>query len=179
MSASLEKQSPHSRASWWLPATAFVLTYAGLVGFVLVTSQQLPVRMAIHFDIAGTANGWATAVWHTRMMLGMPLMVLGFFSLISWLCWKFPSAVPMNVPDKAYWAVPERREQAALIMARSLLWLCSIMTLFFASMHWEVVQANRLHPAKLPATAMGPMLIGFFALMAVWMIHLITRFARK
>ena len=54
--------------------------------------DQLPARMAIHFDINWRANGWASRAAACELMLGMLVFMLITFSVVLWFMRRTPQA---------------------------------------------------------------------------------------
>lgn len=174
----------HTRTEppWWmdlvLPAMTYVLLYAGFIWYVVSTTADMPAKMATHFNAEGAANGWMSTSEHKLFICLMPAGTLLFFALIMWPMVRFPKVFDLNVPHKAYWMAPENRPRGLRILARSKLWLCCIMVLFFGGIHWHILQANMTSPPRLPSGLMIPLLTAFFALMMLWIVHLIYSFTR-
>lgn len=71
----------------------------------------LPDPMATHFDFAGTPNGWMSKEGFVLFYgLFLPFMT-GVFALIGTFIRKMPDKM-INIPHKAYWLAPERREKS-------------------------------------------------------------------
>jgi uncharacterized membrane protein len=72
---------------------------------------QLPDPVATHFDFAGTPNGWMSKK-HFAYFYGILLPLLtGIFALLGLIIRKMPDKL-INIPHKAYWLAPERREKS-------------------------------------------------------------------
>lgn len=77
----------------------------------------LPDSMAIRFDLAGDPNGWMSRKAFTiYYMIFLPAMT-GTFALASFFIGKLPDS-KINIPHKAYWLAPERREKSIRSLRR-------------------------------------------------------------
>lgn len=160
-----------------LPACVLVGMHAALVTFVYATLNRLPKKVAVHFDLQGRANGWESREWNAWLTGLFPLGLHAFFALIVWLTWRLPKVMPLNVPRRDHWTRPEHRAEAVLIMGGGMLWFCSIMTAFFGALHWLMVEANQVSPPYSPPGTMIPILVAFFALLLVWIMGFMYRYA--
>ncbi len=179
---SLQESKPAPSAPWWqgclLPALVFALLYAGLVWYVFESTSGLPKRLATHFNLEGSANGWMSTRGHILFTCLMPAGLLVFFGFVLWLSWRFPKTFALNVPHKAYWMTPENLGRALSLIGRAMLWLSCLLLLFFGGLHWQIIQANQASPPRLPAGAMIPQLAVFFALLILWIVNLFYSFTR-
>lgn len=80
-------------------------------------SALLPDTMATRFDLAGDPNGWMTKrgfiMFYTALLIGMT----GGFALASLWVGRLPDS-KINIPHKAYWLAPERREKSIRSLRR-------------------------------------------------------------
>lgn len=154
----------------------FALAIAA-AAFVLYTGQELPPRVASHFDFSGTANGFMSRegylAFMTPITVGIPLAM----ALIApWLGRRWPGSV--NLPHRDYWLAPERREASIDSLAAAMALLAWALLLFLCFAHWRVVEANRLRPPQLAPSAFLPGLVAFLALAGFWTAWLYRRFRR-
>ena len=116
--------------------------------FIAVTSSALPARVASHFVRGGEANGWMTRESYVAFILGVALGVPLFVAtLIAWLPRAFAGAV--NLPNRAYWFAPERREGTLASLAAFAWSFGAALALLLAGLHWTVVAANAHTPPRL------------------------------
>lgn len=117
---------------------------------------QLPERMATHFGVDGTPNGWmsrnSAALFQCALQVLLPLLFAG----IAWVLPRFPNSM-INLPNREYWLAPERRDGALAHMATMLLAVGLACSIFIAAIAHLVFEANR-NNAPL---ASGPFLILF------------------
>ena len=93
-----------------------------VLGYQLVhASGALPERVASHFDLSGTADGWSS-----RRQL---LVVIGsMVALVAGLGFGLPRLVAVlpvsliNLPHREYWLAPERRARTVDRIADDLAW---------------------------------------------------------
>jgi uncharacterized membrane protein len=155
--------------------SAFLVLVAVIAIFVLVTSMALPPIVASHFGPAGAADGFMSRSVYTIFLL---VMAVG-----APLCLAFlPASLirkrgdHINLPNRAYWLAPERRETTTRFLRLYGLWFAMAVALFLAYVHWLVVQANRLQPPTLSNAHMIGALVVFFVFLAVWLVVLFRRF---
>lgn len=158
----------------------FAVFLAALVvaaAFIAATSSALPARVASHFARGGEANGWMPRESYVAFILsfalGVPLLVA---TLVAWLPRAFPGAV--NLPNRAYWLAPERREQTLASLAAFAWSFGAALALLLAGVHWTVVAANARTPPRLEDAAVGALLAAFAITLAVWLLAWYLRFRR-
>lgn len=157
---------------------AFAAATACSAGFVLLTSQQLPPVVASHFDSSGAADGFMPVRTYVGLML---LLLVGLPALVVSLSyWALGSAkARINLPDKAYWLAPERREQTVRRLRSGLLWFGTLLLAFLCYSHWLVVLANGRQPQALPGSWFVGGLVVFLGLVLVWLKVLLSGFRRN
>jgi uncharacterized membrane protein len=150
---------------------------AAFVGYVLVSSRQLPERVATHFNIRGEADDWMHRSTHVAFMLavglGLPAILVGLCSLSSLLPAKL-----VNIPRREYWLAPERRRDTARWLMRHSIWMGCLAAVFMGGIQFLVVEANRKAPARI-STAEILTWAGLFLLgTVVWSLVLLRHFKR-
>lgn len=155
----------------------FALVLACAAVFVLVTSDDLPALVAAHFDAAGVPNGFMPRSIYVTLTLflvvGVPILLV--------LPLRMATARPaerLNLPNKAYWLAPERRENTVRYLIRQARFFACCVALFLVYVHWLVVVANTRHPAQLAAGALLAGLTVFLVVLAVWVKALLGHFRR-
>lgn len=161
-----------SETAWRI---AFLVLVAVIAVFVGVTSMTLPPIVASHFGPGGAADGYMSRSAYTLLLLaisvGAPLcLALLPASLIR------KRGDNINLPNRAYWLAPARRETTMRFLRVVGLWFATAIALFLAYVHWLVVQANRLEPPVLSNAHMIGALITFFGFLVVWLVVLFRRF---
>ena len=117
-----------------------------------MTANELPLRVASHFDGAGIARGFMPRSDYLLLMLaltiGVPLLMAAVTAIV-------PRLVPIDklrLPNRDYWLAPERRAATLAGLATSGLGMASIVALFLIALHLLVVAANRQTPPRLDST---------------------------
>ena len=72
--------------------------------------ELLPARVATHFDSAGLPNGWMERDVHLMFSVGLVAFLSALFLLARFSITRLPPS-RLNIPNKAYWLAPERRDE--------------------------------------------------------------------
>jgi uncharacterized protein DUF1648 len=153
------------------------LILEGVAAASLVWSaQELPPRVASHFNFQGQANGWMSRTTHLEFMGGIGLL-LPLFLLGTGLLMGVMPAGSINIPGRDYWLASERRHETNAYLARHMTWFACAMTAFFIGLNWLVVEANRDNPPRL-SNGIWLMLVPFLVFTLAWLIVLVTHFSR-
>lgn len=143
--------------------------------YVGLTQDQLPPKVATHFNLHGDAEGWMTRSGHVRMMLlfgfGFPLLIVGLCALTRF----FPARM-FNLPHRNYWLAPERRGATAGYLVRQSVWLACLTVGLFIGIHFSVLKANQQSPAHLPQSVLWLILGAFLAGVLAWSLFLHRHF---
>jgi uncharacterized membrane protein len=155
----------------------FIVLVAGGAAFIVVTSGNLPERVASHFARGGQANGWISRTAYVGFILAAAVLVpFVLVALLAWLPRAFPRAV--NLPNRAYWFGEERRD-ATLASLSAFAWTFgALLVLLIAGVHWAVVEANATRPPVLAERAVDALLAGFGLSIGVWIVAWYLRFRR-
>ncbi len=146
--------------------------------FILFTSQALPERLASHFTASGRPNGFMPRSGYVLFMLGfgvgLPLMmtILQAFTIRN-------SPNRINLPNRAYWLAPERREETIAFLVNHMVWFGSLLVIFLCFVHWLVVVANSVQPPHLSPVAIITGLVVFIGSTIAWTSALFARFQRR
>ena len=144
-------------------------------GYVVATSAGLPARVATHFGGSGAADGWMTRAGYVRfMLLFIAVLPSALVAAIGLLPRLFPQWV--NLPNRAYWLGPERREDSLDFLLAHACWFGVLIVLFMAAIHYLLLQANAASPPRLPTVPFVALLAAFVAGLAVLMVMLYRRF---
>ena len=143
--------------------------------YVVATAPGLPERVATHFGGSGAADGWMTRAGYVRFIL---LFVVVLPSLLVAAIGLLPRLFPqwVNLPNRAYWLAPERREDSLDFLLAHACWFGVLIVLFMAAIHYLLLQANAASPPRLPTVPFVALLGAFVAGLAVWMVMLYRRF---
>src|SRR5580765_8847227 len=100
---------------------------AALLIWILIALQclayygQLPPTLASHFDGAGRPNGWSSKVSFFESYLFLAVLMTFLFFWLPRLLRRIPPAL-INVPNREYWLVPERKGQALDLLEQEMGW---------------------------------------------------------
>ena len=159
-------------------AIALALLWVGFAAYVWFSAAQLPERVATHFGVGGEPNGWMTRAGHVRFTLvagvAIPAFVLGVFALV-----RYCGDAGLNIPHKAYWLAPERRQETIAFIQRQGVWFAAVMIVFLAGLHRSIVAANVRSPVSLPPGEVGWVAGGLIASSLIWAACFFVRFSRK
>lgn len=121
--------------------TIFLLLFAISILLPLIYYNQLPERIASHFDFYNRADNWTSKSGY----LIFHYVIIFFFFLIfggmSYYAPRFPSSL-INLPNKEYWLHESRREHTFSLLQAMLLWLGSVCLALFVYMFYEIFNAN-------------------------------------
>lgn len=144
---------------------------------VFTDSQQLPTRIATHFDGNGAPNGWSETKSFMLIVLatgfGVPLFTMGIAYSI-----RFFPADFLNVPNSTYWRKPESYLKAYQFLFTSSFWFASAFLLWQTALSRLVVSANRLSPPWLDNGKVMLLTIPLLAFVFLWVVALVVWFLR-
>jgi hypothetical protein len=126
----------------------FAVIVIGATAFVYLTSGQLPATVASKFNWDGHATSYMSRdAYRAFMTAGTLVIPLALLAFQVWL----PRAKPrlVSIPNREYWLAPEHRPQMLAYLERHTLFFGSAAPLFFAGMHWLIVEANTHVPPRL------------------------------
>jgi ABC-type Fe3+ transport system permease subunit len=159
------------------PAVLLVLLCAGFIGYIVVSSRQLPERVATHFDLRGEPDSWMSRSTHVGLMvatgIGFPGLLVGLCALAGVLPAKL-----VNIPRRDYWLAPERRVETARWLVRHSIWMGCLAVVFITGIQYLIVEANRRAPARLSTVAILIWAGCFVAGAALWCLALVLHFRR-
>jgi ABC-type Fe3+ transport system permease subunit len=158
-------------------AVVLGLLYLCFLGSLVLAVQQLPDRVASHFNGSGQPDGWMSRSAHLLFMGGFgfafPLFVVGICFLL-----RFMPVGGFNLPHRDYWLAPERRTETFAYFFRHSLWFACMAVGFAIGLHLLVIQANAQPQARLST----PMILGlagcFLAGVAAWVASMVLHFGR-
>jgi serine/threonine-protein kinase len=145
--------------------------------FVVVTGVQMPPTVASHFVGSGEADAFMSRAGYLGAMCffaaGIPAVMVFFTRR---MIHRAPQRV--NLPNRAYWLAPERREATLAAITVHMMWFGFGMSLLIAFAHWEVIQANLREPPRLDSMRVLVAIGLFMAATAWWLVRLYARFRR-
>ena len=152
-----------------------VLVVAG--GFVWLTGGDLPPVVASHFGPGGNANGFMGRGTYTALMLAVVVAVPALVGFSGQLVRVLPLRL-VNLPNKQYWLAPQRRAATLESLSSMSAPFALVLAVFLCFVHWLVVQANAVQPARLPEGSLFVGLAVFGVATALWLVVLFRRFGR-
>jgi hypothetical protein len=159
------------------PAWIFVLVFTVAAVFIYRTIGALPPVIAVHFDLQGTANGFASRDGYRIALLAflvaLPGSVIAAFSLAGR---RDPTR--LKIPAKDFWLADERRDATLKFMSAHGFRLSSLLVWFVAGIHWLTLDTNRQSPPHLASRSLLIVLGLFFAGIALWIAAFQLRFRR-
>lgn len=134
---------------------------------------NLPEKVAVHFNAFGEPDKWASK----RSYLVFQIILLVFTAVITFglplLLKKLPASAT-NIPNKAYWLAPERRNRTFSILQKRFEWfgvgLCALMI----SINQLAIRANLLDQNL--AAVSWYVLGAFLLFVIVWSVRLCKDF---
>jgi len=154
----------------------FILACAA--GFILFSSADLPAVVASHFDGSGAANGYMPKPMYLGIMLviglGVPLVLA-----VAPQATMGRNDERLNLPNKTYWLDPRRRDDTINFLKFQARLFAVGLTFFLCYVHWLVVRANFLVPARLASSEMIAALVILAAALLLWLGTLYAHFRRR
>ncbi len=154
---------------------ALTLSFTANLTLALVSAIVLPERVAIHFAWGGTADGWASR-------LDSILLTLGLYTLLFLTFWLSPALLRrtpvkwVNLPNRAYWLSPERREVTIARFSQRLWAFGTALFLFLLAAGLLTLEANRSDPVRLDQPLFLVALALFLAYTLYWSLTLVRDF---
>lgn len=159
------------------PAILFMVVFAAFVVYVVASTSQLPDHVASHFNASGQADGWMPRSSVSRFALTMGCGLSFSMIAVFWLI-RFLPARLMNLPNRDYWLVPERRQATYAVFSRYSFGLACITTAFVAGLHYLIIDANTRTPPAMSTTRMLVMTVLYLGSLGLWILSLTRRFKR-
>ncbi len=127
---------------------ALTLSFTAHLMLTLVSALLLPERVAIHFAWSGAADGWASRLDSILLTLGLDTLLFLTFWLSPALLRRTPVKW-VNLPNRAYWLSPERREATIARFSQRLWAFGTALFLFLLAAGLLTLEANRSDPVRL------------------------------
>lgn len=154
-----------------------ILTFLANIALALASLAWLPDKVAIHFAWSGNADGWAARLDSVLLTLGLDTLLF----LTFWLSPALLRRTPLkwvNLPNRAYWLSPERRE-ATIARVSARLWAFgTVLFLFLLAVGLLTLAANRADPVRLDQPLFLVALALFLAYTLYWTVALGRDFRR-
>ncbi|MEZ5413111.1 MAG: DUF1648 domain-containing protein [Opitutaceae bacterium] len=136
----------------------FLLTAALALAQATWHYLHLPETVAIHFDLAGQANGWSSRGAHFAMQAGLAVFLGALFGSGGWLLRRVPDQF-INIPHRDYWLAPERRAATCRALDSMFSAVGIVVMGFFVVLFQQVYVANLTGTLTLK---LMPLIIGQF-----------------
>ena len=159
-----------------VPALLCVVLYLALLAYTAYAADQLPDRVATHFNGKGMPNGWMSKSGHVTFMLIFGTVVPAFVALVCFLVRYMPGG--LNVPHASYWRRPERRQEAYAYLFQHSLWLSCLLLLFAIGINVLVTRANAQQPPHLASPELLGVLGAFLVGLGWWIVSMLVHFRR-
>lgn len=156
---------------------ALTLSFIANLILALVAVAILPERVAIHFAWGGAADGWASRFDSILLTVALDTLLFLTFWLSPARLRRTP-ATWVNLPNRAYWLSPERREATIARFSERLWAFGTALFLFLLAVGLLTLEANRSDPVRLDQ----PLFLGalglFLAYTLYWTWKLVRDFRR-
>jgi hypothetical protein len=136
---------------------------------------RLPENVASHFDALGRPDAWGPRGTLTAWHIGTVLFIAGMFEGIARLNRLIPEA-HLNIPHRAYWLAPERREDTLARLETMSRFLGGAVLAFLIGLFHQVYRANTGGGELTVATAF--LVVGLLVAIAAILVAFLLRFAR-
>jgi uncharacterized membrane protein len=151
------------------------LAFVALLGLRLWRIYDfLPEIMASHFDAAGRPDGYQRKFGFALTGVALCAGNLALFAALPLLLRRLPIGL-INMPHRAYWLAPERREHSIARFCSMLDWFACATIALLVAVFELAVRAN-LARAPLAAGAIWFLLVSYLAFTAIWSVQLFRAF---
>lgn len=132
--------------------------------------DALPARVGSHYDLAGEADSFQDKGSFVLLSLGLHVALWLMFAGLPLLARQAPRLV--NMPRRAYWLAPERREETLLRLSPVLDWM-GLATMAFTAATAELTLRANLSGKPLNNSLVMLLACGFVAVlgMCVWRLR--------
>ena len=149
----------------------------GSITGIALTTDRLPALVASHFGPAGLATGFVTRETYLRITIGLVVLVPALGAAILAVAARHLPQL-LNLPNRAYWLAPERRDATIEYLSSHTAWLAALFAVFTLSVHFLLIRANHTVPARLETAPFLTILLAFAVAMIAWLAVLARRFRR-
>jgi len=147
------------------------------IGQIALAYDGMPERVVSHFDLQGNADGWSSKASFAILMGLLHAFMATMFGGIGAVLGRIPDSL-INLPNKAMWLAPERRQDTIDWIANRLAWFgFAVQALFCAVVRLSLMASGE--DEALPPWTHWTLFAVFFGFLAVWVVGFLTRFARS
>ncbi|MFL6301324.1 MAG: DUF1648 domain-containing protein [Terriglobales bacterium] len=161
----------------WKPLYAWMVVVLLHAAQTIYYYPRLPAVVAQHFGAQGNPNGWAPREFFFGFSWVVLLGVSALLMLTPRLLGRLPVAM-INLPNKAYWLAPERKQESLEFLQRGTEWIGVLTSGFLVVVMNLAIRANLAPDHRLDNSAFIPLLVTFIALMLLGSLRVFLRFAR-
>lgn len=136
---------------------------------------QLPEKVAVHFNSAGIADGWASRTVNLLTWVFLYLFMSSMYLLLPRLIKNMPVKY-VGMPNKGYWLSPERVDSTVKTLSNFLSWFGVGMNIFLMSIEAFSFKANIYNFYALNVNIIRDLIIAFFCFTVFWIIKLYLTF---
>lgn len=146
------------------------------IGQIALCFQGMPEQVVSHFDSMGNADGWSDKRTFATEMVLLHALLAAMFGGIGAVLGRIPDSL-INLPNKATWLAPERREDTIGWIANRLAWFgFAVQALLCAVVRISLLASTE--GGAPPAYAHWALLAAFLGFFLVWIVGFLRRFAR-
>jgi Protein of unknown function (DUF1648) len=158
------------------PIVSFGALLLAAALLIPLLAGNLPEIVAVHFNAAGVADGFATRAGCRTFMLAFTLGAPLFVAAVTGILPRLLPASMINIPNRGYWLAPERAAESVAFMSEQGIWFGCILLVFLCGADWMLVKANSSAPPTLDSAKFITMLVIFFGLIGWLMLRMLRRF---
>lgn len=155
----------------------FIATNVALVAQAIHFHPQLPARMATHFDLSGTVDGWMSRgsfLWSGAALLAV---LDGVFVALLIALPRLPDAA-INLPHPDYWLAPEHRAETIQWIGDWLLCFATSTLALLAMVAQGLYATNVARTYRLDGSVKW-LITGFGAFALVQIASFVRRFSAR
>ena len=151
---------------------AFILTAIAVLLCMVWWSGKLPDVVPSHFDLQGNPDDTMQKNAYMGLMYSVHILQFALFGFMAFAMPKSPDSI-FNMPNKAYWLAPERRdntkqEMQSLLLGHGTLTMIFVGILFHLSSQVAIKQRATISPEF--AWMLGIYLVANVG-MIIWMLR--------
>ena len=160
-----------------LPKLIYVLLAAAGLLYFSFLYPQLPDPMASHFNASGAVTAWTPKSGFFILITIVTLAASVPVFLVPRAMAKLPND-KINLPNKEYWLAPERRAETMGYLGVQMGWFGSALLALLLCDLYNAVAANFRPDHHFDFVSFYVVLGAFLAFIIVWLIRLLSHFAR-
>lgn len=163
-----------------LPLALFLILTSGSLAYFIYYGQWFPPRIALHFDLVGQPDVWMDRLKFIVIASSTSFMVPPFVVACLGV---MPRVLPIgmvNLPDRAYWLAPERREATLGRLMYFALWLGCLVQAFLIAINVTIARGNpQLGPPSPFLRNAIPVAAVFGGALVIWGVMLSRSFSKR